>query len=147
MCVYLGAGETRPHTHQTQKQSEGWIWPRQADLPVWLQAKWREHLHEPTTGVSRLALQISLTIMAARGCVCVTSFNREALRFRLERASRIGTVSWVFSWSNVLQRKAESHNYHHTSPVQIKCHSGRHTWVLWLRRCAGSPPVSPADWW
>lgn len=31
----------------------------------------------------------------------------------------MGTVSWVFSWSKVLQRKAELHNYYITSPVQM----------------------------
>lgn len=45
-------------------------------------------------------------------CVCAfvehnsTSDSKDEVRLRLERASRIGTVSWVFSWSNELQTEA-----------------------------------------
>lgn len=56
LCSYCSAGETWPRTHQQKKQSGGWTWLLQADLPVWQQPEWPKPPHEPNTEDSHLAL-------------------------------------------------------------------------------------------
>lgn len=93
-------------------RSAGWTWPLQAGPPAAQPPEWPWQLHGPETEdgansgrrdvTTGRETQVAIWVHVAAN---YTSISSEELRFRLDSASRMATVSWVFSCRRELQER------------------------------------------